>query len=315
MIQSGPGAEDSRDGASPRRKAALAVASVGLGVLVAGFWNYHLVDGFGQHVVAGRTIGSTGELAGAFSSRGGVFGFVFAGIAGLAATFTACNCVVFAMMPGLACSAETPEAETTPLQTLATFTAGVVGVGAAYGAFVGLLGPEGIQAINRRPVRMAQAQAVFSVLGTAMMAWGALELGYFAAVRERVSPVTSRFFAAPNTKAALLGAMVGLFAVGRPFPVFRDFLTYAANAENPIYGAAVMTVQGIGQIAVMVLLFLGLMWLAGSRIRRMATEAPGRIRMISGGALLAGGAFFLFYWGLSFLLDVGRWGFKLGWYG
>lgn len=76
-----------------------------------------------------------------------------------------------------------------------------------------------------------------------------------------------------------------------------------------------MAVQGLGQIAVMVLLFLGLMWLLGSRIRRLAAEAPRRIQAVSGFALLAGGSFFVFYWGLSFLMDIGRWGFKLGWYG
>src|SRR3546814_17745329 len=48
----------------------------------------------------------TESLAGSYSERGAGFGFVFAIIAGLAATFTACNCVVFAMLPGLACATE-----------------------------------------------------------------------------------------------------------------------------------------------------------------------------------------------------------------
>lgn len=305
----GPGS-----GALPEHRLWLALGAVSLGVLVAGFWNYHLVDGFGREMVAGRTIGDTGALAGAWAERGGGFGYLFAAIAGLAATFTACNCVVFAMIPGLVCSAEAPESEVSALGALGLFTAGVVGVGAAHGVFVGLLGPEGIEAVNGRAVRMAQAQAVFSILGIAMLAWGALELGYLGWARRRVSATTRAFFASTGTKAGLLGIMVGLFAVGRPFPVFRDFLTYAANAGSPLYGASVMALQGVGQIAVMVGLFLLLLWLAGERIAKLAAAAPGRVRAVSGAALLAGGSYFLFYWGLAFVLDIGRWGFKLGWY-
>lgn len=90
-----------------------AMAAVAVGMLTAGFWNYHLVDGFGKDVIAGATIGETSDtigetsdLAGSYSSPGAGFGFLFAAVAGAVATFTACNCVVFALLPGLACSVE-----------------------------------------------------------------------------------------------------------------------------------------------------------------------------------------------------------------
>jgi len=83
-----------------------ALAAVLGGVLIAGFWNYKLVDGFGRGFVAANTIGNPDTLAKTFASNGMVFGVVFAAVAGLAATFTACNCVVFAMLPGLTCSAD-----------------------------------------------------------------------------------------------------------------------------------------------------------------------------------------------------------------
>src|SRR5690625_5468694 len=41
-----------------------------LGVIIAGFWNYHLVDGFGRDFIAGRTIGDTGLLAGSYAENG-----------------------------------------------------------------------------------------------------------------------------------------------------------------------------------------------------------------------------------------------------
>ncbi len=115
-------------------------------------------------------------------------------------------------------------------------------------------------------------------------------------------------------KALILGIMVGLFAVGRPFPVFREFLVYAASASNPFYGASVMMIQGLGQIAVMALLFFLVVWLAGDKIGRVATEKPYKFRMVSSVALITGGMFFIYYWGLAFVFDIGRWGFKLGWY-
>jgi sulfite exporter TauE/SafE len=297
-----------------RRLLLYAAAAVVLAVLIAGFWNYQLVDGFGRDVVAGSTIGDTAELAGSYATRGAGFGFIFAAIAGLAATFTACNCVVFAMIPGLACSTDQKGHAVSPWRALGAFVAGVTVVCAVYGVFVGLLGSEGIAALNERGVRLPQAQAVFTVVGAVMLAWGFIELGFFDAVTSRLSPGVRSFFAAPATKAAILGLLVGLFAVGRPFPVFREFMAYAASAQSPLYGAGVMAVQGLGQILVMMLLFSLMVALGGRRLMQWAGNKPHQPRLFSGLALLAGGAFFVFYWGLAFFLDIGRWGFKLGWY-
>jgi sulfite exporter TauE/SafE len=238
---------------------------------------------------------------------------LFAAVAGLAATFTACNCVVFAMLPGLACGGRTSSGRQA-LVALAVFTAGVVLVSSLYGMFVGLLGPDGIELYNARPVRSAQARAVFTTIGLFMLVWGALEMGFLEPVKQRVSQAGRAFFAEPTTKAGLMGLLVGLFAVGRPFPVMREFLTYAAAAGSPLYGAAVMILQGLGQIAVMVTLFIILVSAFSARLTRWATTRPQQVALTSGLALLAGGTFFVFYWGLSWAFDIGRWGFRLGWY-
>jgi cytochrome c biogenesis protein CcdA len=86
---------------------------------------------------------------------------------------------------------------------------------------------------------------------------GLIEFGYLDRMVRRVSPEVRALFARPSIKASLMGLMVGLFTVGRPFPVFRDLMTYAATAENPVYGALIMAAQGLGQIAVMVALLSG----------------------------------------------------------
>jgi cytochrome c biogenesis protein CcdA len=283
-------------------------------VLIAGFWNYHLVDGFGKDIVAGNTIGDTSELAGDYGTKGSSFGFIFAAIAGLAATFTACNCVVFAMIPGLACSVDQKSGKNAAWKAFRTFVYGVLVITGFYGIFVGFLGAEGIEALNERPVRIAQAQAIFTLLGTIMLIWGLFEMGFLDRIKKNLSEITRSFLSQTTTKALLLGILVGFFAVGRPFPVFREFLVYAASANSPLYGAGVMMIQGLGQIAVMALLFMLVIWLAGDKIGAAAQSKPHKFRMISSIALIAGGTYFIYYWGLAFIFDIGRWGFKLGWY-
>ncbi|MEX2531895.1 MAG: hypothetical protein WD960_14095 [Gemmatimonadota bacterium] len=294
----------------------LALLAVAAGVIIAGFWNFHLVDGFGRDVVAGRTIGDTRALAGSFAERGLGFGFLFAAVAGVAATFTACNCVVFAMLPGLACSpGEQRGRAESPWWALGIFVTGVVLVSAAYGAYIGGLGPDGVAALNARGARLAQAQMVFTAIGAVMLLWGVAEAGLLDRIARRLPSGARGALGSAAVKAGALGVLVGLFAVGRPFPVFREFLSYAASAENPLYGAAVMITQGLGQIVVMIALFALIVWLWAPRLQAWALSRPHQPRLLGAFALLAGGAFFVFYWGLAFAFDIGRWGFKLGWYG
>ena len=296
-----------------RQRTWYAVSAVCSAVLIAGFWNAPLVDGFGRDV-AGRTVGDPDALSSTFGQNGFAFGFFFAAAAGVAATFTACNCVVFAILPGLATSGPRASSRRAALTMLVVFALGVVVVGAIYGMFIGSLGPKGIDAFNTREIRRSVATTVFSALGTMMLLWGSIELGFFDRLTRRVSPATRAFVSQTTTKAGLLGVMVGAFLIGRPFPVMRDFLIYAAASNSPIYGAAVMVVAGLGQIALMVLLFLAVVYGAGAHLSRWVSARPGRASLVSGLSLLSGGSFFVFYWGLAFAYGIGRWGFRLGWY-
>lgn len=309
----GPGT-DLRQVLGTRGRVAWTVAAVTIGCLIAGLWNFHLADGFGRDVVAAHTVGDTGVLSGMFGQLGLTFGFAFAWVAGLAATFTACNCVVFAMVPGLAASGDRAGSRAAGLRSLAIFGSAVVLVGAAYGVYVGFLGPDGVRAVNTQAVRLAQAQAVFTILGTLMLIWGLIEFRFLDGPIRHLSPVTRAFFAQPQTRAGLMGTLVGLFAVGRPYPVFRDLLTYAASAHSPLYGALLMMLQGLGQIAVMVCLFLILLFVFGKALARWVALKPHQPALVTAVALVAGGSYFIYYWGLAFLFDVGSWGFKLGWY-
>lgn len=299
---------------SLNRRIIYTVLAIFAAILIAGFWNYHLVDGFGKEFVAGNTIGDTAQLGDDYSTKGSSFGFIFAAIAGLAATFTACNCVVFAMIPGLACSVDQKSGKSSAWKAFRTFVYGVLIITGFYGVFIGFLGAEGAEALNGRPVRLAQAQAIFTLLGAVMLVWGLFEMGFLDRIKNRLSNTTRAFLGQTTTKAFLLGILVGFFAVGRPFPVFREFLMYAASANSPLYGAGVMMIQGLGQIAVMALLFGLVIWLAGDKIGSAAQNKPYKFQMVSSIALITGGTYFIYYWGLAFLFDIGRWGFKLGWY-
>ena len=297
------------------RRVAYLMAATLLGVVIAGFWNFRVVDGFGADIVAANTIGEYRGKAGEFAILGATFGFVFAFVAGLAATFTACNCVAFAMIPGLVCAPDAKAGRAAAFTSLRIMLFFVVLVSAIYGAFVGWLGPMGAEAINARQVRFAQAGIVFSVLGAAMLLWGAIELGLLDRFTRRCTPATRAFFAQSSTKAAIMGMMIGAFAIGRPYPVFREFLLYAAQAQSPAYGAAVMALQGIGQVVVMVAAFVLILALFSSKLAAWVTTRPAQPALVSAVALVAGGAYFVFYWGIARAWPwMGRWGFQLGWY-
>jgi hypothetical protein len=45
------------------------------------------------------------------------------------------------------------------------------------------------------------------------------------------------------------------------------------------------------------------------------TRRPAQPALVSAVALVAGGAYFVFYWGIARAWPwMGRWGFQLGWY-
>ena len=132
-------------GAFPvRKRLVLSVFAVLLSVVIAGFWNFHFVDGLGEIAIAARLIDDTGYAAVSFATQGATFGLLFAVAAGLAATFTACNCVVFAMLPELACRVDdsgTSIDRGVVYRSLGSFVGGVLIIGAPHGAFVGFAGP------------------------------------------------------------------------------------------------------------------------------------------------------------------------------
>jgi Kef-type K+ transport system membrane component KefB len=64
----------------------------------------------------------------------------------------------------------------------------------------------------------------------------------------------------------------------------------------------------------MVAIFLIIIWLLNARLARWVTEKPSQPALITAVALMAGGSYFVYYWGVSLVYHLGSWGFKLGLY-
>jgi sulfite exporter TauE/SafE len=103
---------------------------------------------------------------------------------------------------------------------------------------------------------------------------------------------TQRFEYAPQL---VMGFLIGAFLIGRPYPLFFKMFQYAASTHNPFYGALTFILVAIGNILLMGLLFL---LLSMSRFQPWLRARAGRVRRFTAGALLVGGAFTFFYWGV-----------------
>lgn len=169
---SGIGSEFAINLAQRARLVALLAAAIGVAAAI--FWSYELVD-----TVIGASIANTALGVDAKSVDIGMGGplldVFFAFAVGLAATFTACNCVVFSCMAPL--FAHKHQQQTSLAAILGWLVVGVVVVTALYGVFgarfaqaVPALG-SGTVAIGRGyPLRLVQSTVIFTILG-AIFVW------------------------------------------------------------------------------------------------------------------------------------------------
>jgi cytochrome c biogenesis protein CcdA len=250
--------------------------------------------------VIGDNVANTllGTDAKAVNLAGGtaLFGLAFSFVAGLAGTFTACNCVVFSCIAPLA-GAKDRAARIG--RSIGQMALGVVAVTGLYGIAGAVLGDsiptlsQGKLAIGKGyPVYLAQSTLVFTVLGLFLVWWGLQVAGLLPDVLEQAAA------ARPWLKPFLLGALVGCFTIGRPFPLFRKAFGLVAQTHNPLFGAGALALHGLGNILVISVVMLGLVYLTGGRFARWVQANPHRMAVISAVSLIIGGAFFVAYWGL-----------------
>jgi hypothetical protein len=262
------------------------------GLALAVLWSYKLVDdGIGQNIA--RT--ALGHDARTTPIGGLISGAVFAFVTGVAGSFTACNIAVFgAVGPMVEQQEGQRQSLRAILRPLGWLVAGMLPVSALYGAIGAWLGTRipqlSTDTVGTMPVRLLQSSIVFGVIGLALVYLGLAELRM---VPDPLARVQQRY---PNARLVVLGALIGGFLIGRPFPLFHKLFGYAAEHHNPVYGGLIFVLQSLGNMLIMAALFL-LLTLAGRGwLVRWMTARPGRIARVTAATLLAVGVFTVVYW-------------------
>ncbi|WP_228122237.1 hypothetical protein [Saccharothrix syringae] len=288
--RSATGGEPSTGRSGYAGRGGVIAAGAAAGVLLAVLWSYEFVD----HVIGANVAGALlGEDAAAMSIAGVASGLAFAFVSGLAGTFTACNIAVAASLgPMGQASGAAPGPVRPLLRPLGLFTAGVVGVSALYGAIGVLVGPDlpqlSTDTAGGVPVRLLQSSVVFGAVGLAFTLLGLASLGV---VRD---PFRDR----PAARVAVLGALVGAFLIGRPYPLFVKLFRSAVESGNPLYGAGAFVLQALGNVLLAVVVFVVLALATGGRFPRWFASGSRRATAVGAALLIALGVFLLVYWDL-----------------
>jgi hypothetical protein len=280
------------NGFFPRRRALVLGVGLLAGFVLAYLWKASLVDddiGFNAANAALGHDAKTTPISGIAS------GILFAFVTGVAGSFTACNVAVFGAVGPLLGQSESRRARIMEtLKPVGWMMVGTTAVSAVYGFVVGMVGTHMPQySLQKTPgltPRTLQSMIAFGSVGLVMVVCGAAALGL---VRDPMAPLARRF---PNAPLVVMGMLVGLFLVGRPYPLFRNMFRHAADTHNPFYGAFAFTLQSLGNTLVMALLFLLLSVGLRGRVQRWLAEKPARISTLTAVAFLIAGAFNIAYW-------------------
>jgi hypothetical protein len=299
---------------TPRHTGRIVLISVLSGLLLAVLWSFELVDSVIGDTVANALLGhnAKGTAIGGTAS-----GLVFAFVSGLAGTFTACNIAMLASLgplsqassaskiPGASASSDglAPTIARALIRPVGWLMLGAVSVSAVYG-FVGVLLGHRLPQLSTHsvgpvPVRLIQSSVVFGIIGLALLYLGLAAL--------RVVP--DAFATRPVARVVTLGALIGGFLVGRPYPLFNKLFHWAVDAGNPLYGAGAFVLQSLGNILVVSALFALLVLGTRGRFIRWLSASPTRTLVITGSLLIALGVFTFVYWDIR--VPAGR---GIGWF-
>jgi hypothetical protein len=276
----------------------LVAISVLAGLAIAILWSAQLFD---DDIGVNSANGILGHDSLTTSISGSAAGVLFAFTAGLAGSFTACNVAAFSAIAPLMEDAPSAAARfRLALRPLAWLAAGLILVAGGYGAIGATLGKSIPQLstamIGTMPERVLQSVIVFSVIGLIFIYLGLAAAGY---VPDPLRSITERF---PHAPQFIMGVLIGGFLIGRPYPLFYKMFQYAASTHNGFYGALTFILVALGNIVIMAILFLVL---SMSRFQNWLRAEPGRIARFTASALLIGGAFTFFYWGVRVPAGVG----------
>lgn len=307
LLERAPGARPAAtslfvDGRFPRRRAVVVLLSLLAGAFVAYAWSAKLAD---DQIGFNSADAMLGHSATDAPIGGIVSGILFAFVSGLAGSFTACNIVCFGAVGPLLGQAQSKRGKVlATVKPLGWMAAGMLSVSAVYGAIVGIAGTRMPQfstatATHGLTPRAIQSMVAFGTVGAVMIVLGLASTGV---IKDPLGPVSRRF---PNAPLVLMGALIGGFLIGRPYPLFRKMFVYAADRHNPLFGALAFSLQSVGNIIVMSAVFLLLALVFGGPVGRWLAAKPARISILTAGAFIVAGAFSITYWDVRVLHTAG----------
>ncbi|HWM09263.1 MAG TPA: hypothetical protein VNO82_07955 [Solirubrobacteraceae bacterium] len=287
-LSTGPAAALAVDSAALTGRARLILASCGLGLLVTLLWSFEFVDSTIGDNVANTLLGRDAK-ADAIGGTGAAIAFAF--VSGLAGTFTACNVAAFSAIAPLSCQRRALGDVLRPLGWLTLSACVVAGVYGGIAAAIGTGVPQLSQdMVGEMPVRLIQSSVIFGVIGLVLILMG---LSSLRVIRD---PLSAFYARRPRAQVVIMGALIGAFLVGRPFPLFHKMFEYAAERQSPLLGAGTFVLQSLGNLVVMGGLFLVLAYAGNGAFPRWLGARPGRLTRFTAGALLAAGMFTFAYW-------------------
>ena len=270
------------------------LVGVTVGLLVAILWIPAIADDTIGVNIASSILGTDATSVTITSAW---FSFAFAIAAGLANTFTACNCVVFSCIAPL--SGQKSRTNLGVWRLLIWMAIGVTAATVIYSLASTFLSTQlpmlskSVLPIGRGfPVRLLQSAAVFTILGIVLLYWGLVTLKFAP------NPFRQLVERRAWTLPLFLGVIVGCFSVGRPYPLFQTLFQYAVGSGDFFLSAALMAIQGLCNIVVMALIFLLLTLGTRGRFEQWMQAHPHGIRMLTAVSVLGGGIFLIAYWGL-----------------
>ena len=300
------------NGYFPRHRLVVLLLGILGGLFVAYAWNARVADDDIGFNTANAMLGHTANSPTAITGIGS--GILFAFVAGLAGSFTACNIAVFgAVGPLVGQRAQSRGGRfIETVKPLGWMAVGTIPVSAVYGALVGIIGTRMPQfstaSSHGYSPRTIQTMIAFGIVGMVMIVCGLAALGM---VPDPLARVSSRF---QNFPFVLMGALVGAFLIGRPYPLFHNLFRSAASEHNPLYGAGAFVLQSLGNMIVMGVLFVLLSYTLGGRVQRWVTAAPSRGAILTASAFLIAGVFTVAYWDLKVMARLGDFWFPAPWW-
>ena len=172
---------------------------------------------------------------------------------------------------------------------------------AALGLGLGFGGDAVLGLLDEMSARMTLAVVLYSALGVVAISYALSELGLFSlpSLFGRVTGPSLPGEDKPYRRAVLLGSTFGAgLGIGCPMPTYYIILGWVGAAANPLYGAILLGVYGVGRVLPAVA--LGALIVAGTdrrKVSRGMTSFREKTSGFTNGVLAAMGSYLIVLFG------------------